>query len=105
MSIKLVLILWSVLGPLVASGGTWLALTIRNKAEVAGALAGERSRQVGICARQLADQANLIAANTMAGVGQAGVAADAVSATPEDRAAVVALCRSDRSCRDRGALP
>ena len=102
---SLALVLWAVAGPLLAGGVTWAGMSVRNDLEVRGAVAGERSKQIGVCAQQLAAQAAILDANTMAGIGEAGAAADAIPAAPEERAALVALCKADPACRDRGTLP
>lgn len=102
---SLALMIWAVAGPLLAGGVTWAGMSVRNNLEVRGAVAGERAKQIGVCAQQLAAQAAVLDANTMAGISEAGAAADAIAMAPEDRAAIVALCRADPACRDRETLP
>lgn len=104
-SLTTMLTAWAVAGPLLAGGVTWGAMRIRSAILIDAAHQSERAIQVGVCQSQLSEQANTLTANTMAGIGAAGAAADAIPMAPEDRAAIVALCRADPACRDRGTLP
>jgi hypothetical protein len=99
------LAIWAVIGPLLGIGVTWSSMRLRETLVVQGARKAERAEQIGICALQLAEQANTLTANTVAGIGEAGAAADAIPVTPEVASALAALCKSDRACRDRGTLP
>lgn len=104
-SLTAILTAWAVAGPLLAGGVTWGAMRVRSAILIDAAERAERAVQVGICQSQLSEQANTLTANTMAGIGEAGAAADAISATPNERAALVALCKADAACRDRETLP
>lgn len=95
-----------VLGGVALGGGvTWLGMRVQQSLVVAGAVKGERARQVGICAQQLKDQAITFEANTAAGISEAGAASDAVPPTPTVTIDLVALCNASPECRSRGKLP
>lgn len=88
-----------------AAGVTWGAMRTREAIVVAGAVKGERTAQIGICAQQLSDQALTFEANTVAGISEAGAAADAVPPTPTVTVDLVALCNASPECRSRGKVP
>lgn len=101
------LLIWAIAGPVLAGGVTWIAMRTHEAIVVNGAITGERAKQVGICAQQLKDQALTFEANTSAGIGEAGAAADAVPPTPSLRVDLVALCKKapPGECRSAGSLP
>lgn len=104
-SLRTGLMIWAVVGPLLVGGVTWLGMRTHEAIVVSGAKKAVRLEEVARCQKQLADQITTLNANTMSGVADAGNAADRIEATPEDRAAKVALCQRSASCRDRGARP
>lgn len=94
------------LGGVALGGGvTWAAMRVQQALVVAGAVAGERSIQVGICAQQLADQALQVEADTLDGIALAGQASDAVVPAPTVTIDIIAMCKGDEACRSRGELP
>lgn len=102
-SLQSILVVWAIAAPVVVGGAVWGAMRAHEEGLVRGAVAGERARQIGICTKQLTDQAATLSATIMAGIGDAGAAADAVPSAPTVPSEIVDLCRSDTACRDREA--
>lgn len=94
------------LGGVALGGGvTWAAMRVQQALVVSGAVKGERAKQIGICEKQLADQALQVEADTLDGIALAGQASDAIKETPETMADRIVICKSDPACRNRGSLP
>jgi hypothetical protein len=104
-AVRLGLLVWAVVGPLLAGGVTWASMRAHEAIVVSATKKAVRLEEVARCQKQLVDQISLLDANTMAGVADAGNAADSIDATPEDKVAIVALCKRSASCRDREAGP
>ena len=103
--INLALMVWALAGPALAGGVVWLGMRTHESIVVSGAVAGERARQVGICADQLARQASFMTGASNEAVEAATSAATSIAPTPQAPADLVVMCKADPACRSRGNLP
>ena len=99
------LMVWAVVGPLLAGGATWAGMRVHEAIVVSGAKKAVRLEEVARCQSQLVEQLSTINANVMSGVADAGNAADRIAATPAAKAEIIALCKRSASCADRESLP
>lgn len=96
-------ILGAVVGASVAGGVVGMAMLVREKIVVSGAVTAERDRGIVICNGRVGEIESKHNAAVEEAVGKARDAASGVT-DPEAKADVIALCKASASCRDRGRL-
>lgn len=90
----------AIAGPLVTYG----AMAVREKIAVSAAVSAARVTAESACTLRIDDVERAKRAAVDAAVAEAARARESVEATPEQREAIVALCKRSASCRSRNAL-
>lgn len=96
-------ILGAVVGASVAGGVVGMAMLVREKIVVSGAVAAEHDRGIVVCNARVWEIESKHNAAIEEAVGKARDAASGVT-DPLAKADVIALCRASASCRDRGKI-
>jgi hypothetical protein len=97
-------ILGLIIGGAVTGGVTFMSMKAREAIVVAGAVSVEKNKGVTICNARVAEIERVQNSAVEQSVGEAIGAANSVDPTPEDKAALIALCKASASCRSRNSL-
>lgn len=92
------LMIWAVVGPMLAGGVAYLSMLAREKIVVAGAVRVARNAEVSLCNEQRLSIGRAINEAIDAGTAEA-VAASRAARTPVAPAELLALCTRDPTCR------
>jgi hypothetical protein len=97
-------ILGAIAGAAVSGGVTFIGMAAREKIIVAGAVSTERNAGVVTCNSRVAEIERVHNVAVQVAVDDAISATNQIEETPEDVAALKALCKASASCRSRGSL-
>lgn len=105
LTLRVALMAWGVVGPVVAGGVAYLAMLAREHIVVAGAAAAARGEEISKCNEARLAIGRTIDEAVAAGVAEAVAAARGEARSPSAPADLIALCKVDWNCRGREATP